>query len=253
MRWFAEHLPERGVAVRPISTERPGFALAGPQARASCSRGVADEDVSAAALPFFDIRRMDVGRAPALVARVSFTGELGFEIYVDAADELATLRRAGPGRRGPRPRALRRPRPELAPSGEELRRLAARVHAGLHAAAGRPRPLHRLREGRLHRARRGAAPARRGAAAIAWSPWWSTPPTPMPTATSRCSPAIGWSASSPRAAMATRSARASRLPMSSRPCATADADLAVMILGDARPARLAPEPLFDPSGKRMRS
>jgi dimethylglycine dehydrogenase len=35
--------------------------------------------------------------------------------------------------------------------------------------------------------------------------------------------------------------------------ATADADLVVMILGDVRPVRLAPEPLFDPSGKRMRS
>jgi hypothetical protein len=34
---------------------------------------------------------------------------------------------------------------------------------------------------------------------------------------------------------------------------TADAHLAVMILGEARPARLAPESLFDPSGKRMRS
>ena len=35
--------------------------------------------------------------------------------------------------------------------------------------------------------------------------------------------------------------------------ATPDADLGVMILGDFRPARVAPEPLFDPSGKRMRS
>jgi hypothetical protein len=26
-----------------------------------------------------------------------------------------------------------------------------------------------------------------------------------------------------------------------------------MILGDVRPARLAPEPLYDPSGDRMRS
>ena len=88
LRWFEEHLPKSGVAVRPISTERLGFAIAGPSSRELLAR-VANEDVSAAALPFFGIRRMDIGCAPALVARVSFTGELGFEIYVDAAYELA--------------------------------------------------------------------------------------------------------------------------------------------------------------------
>ena len=35
--------------------------------------------------------------------------------------------------------------------------------------------------------------------------------------------------------------------------ATPDAGLGVMILGDVRPARLAPEPLYDPTGARMRS
>jgi dimethylglycine dehydrogenase len=34
--------------------------------------------------------------------------------------------------------------------------------------------------------------------------------------------------------------------------ATADAALAVTILGEDRPARLAPAPLYDPTGARMR-
>ncbi|MGH6895563.1 MAG: GcvT family protein [Geminicoccaceae bacterium] len=88
LRWFEEHLPKTGVTVRPISTERLGFAIAGPRSRELVAR-VAGEDIAADALPFFSIRRMDIGCAPALVARVSFTGELGFEIYVDAAYELA--------------------------------------------------------------------------------------------------------------------------------------------------------------------
>jgi dimethylglycine dehydrogenase len=88
LRWFEAHLPKSGVAVRPVSTERPGFALAGPSSRELLAR-VANEDVGPESLPFFGIRNMDVGRAPALVARVSFTGELGFEIYVDAAYQLA--------------------------------------------------------------------------------------------------------------------------------------------------------------------
>jgi dimethylglycine dehydrogenase len=39
-------------------------------------------DVSNAAFPFLSFRRMDVGMIPALVGRVSFTGELGYEIWV---------------------------------------------------------------------------------------------------------------------------------------------------------------------------
>jgi dimethylglycine dehydrogenase len=88
LRWFEDHLPDRGVSVRPIATERLGFALAGPRSRELLAR-LTDEDLSATAFRFFDIRQMDVATVPALVARVSFTGELGFEIYVDAAYELA--------------------------------------------------------------------------------------------------------------------------------------------------------------------
>src|SRR5690606_31654372 len=88
LRWFEQHLPENGVAVRPVSTERLGFALAGPRSRELLARA-ANEDVSAAALPFFAIRPMDLGCAPVRVARISFTGELGFEIYFDAAYQIA--------------------------------------------------------------------------------------------------------------------------------------------------------------------
>src|SRR4029450_1969844 len=55
-RWFAQHLPKSGVAVRPSWAERLGFALAGPKSRELLAR-VTNEDVSAAALPFFSIRR----------------------------------------------------------------------------------------------------------------------------------------------------------------------------------------------------
>ncbi len=88
VRWFEAHLPDRGVAARPITTERVGFMLAGPRSRELLQR-LTDQDLSAAAFPFFHIRPIDVGTVPALVGRVSFTGELGFEIYVDAAYQLA--------------------------------------------------------------------------------------------------------------------------------------------------------------------
>ncbi len=80
MRWFREHLPASGVTVRNLSNEWGGIAIFGPRSRELLA-AVAGEDVGGAALPFMSARFMDVGLAPALVARLSFTGELGYEIH----------------------------------------------------------------------------------------------------------------------------------------------------------------------------
>jgi dimethylglycine dehydrogenase len=81
MRWFAEHLEQVGVQIRNASDEYGGLALFGPRSRELLAR-VASADVSNAALPFFGIVRMDLAFAPALIARLSVSGELGYEIYV---------------------------------------------------------------------------------------------------------------------------------------------------------------------------
>jgi dimethylglycine dehydrogenase len=80
LRWFREHLPKSGVSVRNLSDEWGGIALFGPRARDLLVR-VTAEDLSGAALPFMSGRLMDVGLAPALVLRMSVTGELGYEIH----------------------------------------------------------------------------------------------------------------------------------------------------------------------------
>ena len=59
----------------------PGLSIAGPKARELLASVVAS-DVSNAAFPFLSFRKMDIGMIPALVGRVSFTGELGYEIWV---------------------------------------------------------------------------------------------------------------------------------------------------------------------------
>jgi dimethylglycine dehydrogenase len=85
------------VSVRSRCADLLGFAIAGPRSRELLAR-VAGEDVSKDAFRFFAVREMDIGWAPAIVARVSFTGELGYEIYVDAGYQLAVyeaLVRAG--------------------------------------------------------------------------------------------------------------------------------------------------------------
>jgi dimethylglycine dehydrogenase len=80
-RWFERHPPPPGVTLRPCTTETVGFAIAGPASR-EILQSVVDEDLGNAAFPFMSFRAMDVGCMPALVGRVSFTGELGYEIWV---------------------------------------------------------------------------------------------------------------------------------------------------------------------------
>lgn len=80
-RWFEKHLPDAGVTYRNRSDEFHGIALSGPRSRDLLAR-ISREDVSADALKFRDIRKTYVGGVPALLARISFSGEMGYEIYV---------------------------------------------------------------------------------------------------------------------------------------------------------------------------
>jgi dimethylglycine dehydrogenase len=82
MRWFEKHLPEDGsVKVEALGLSRVGLAIAGPDARGLLAR-VTRADVSNAAFPFMAIRRIDIGMAPCLVGRISYTGDLGYEIWM---------------------------------------------------------------------------------------------------------------------------------------------------------------------------
>jgi dimethylglycine dehydrogenase len=90
MRWFADHARE-GVDVRDISDDVIGFSLSGPKARELLSR-VTHQDVSNEALPFMGAAILDIVLVRAKVARLSVTGELGYEINCPAL-EHAALRR----------------------------------------------------------------------------------------------------------------------------------------------------------------
>jgi dimethylglycine dehydrogenase len=87
-RWFADHLPKSGVAIENLSESWLGFSLSGPRSREILARLVR-EDVADAALPFLGFKPLDVGLAQALVARLSLTGELGYEITVPALRQRA--------------------------------------------------------------------------------------------------------------------------------------------------------------------
>ncbi len=87
MRWFLQH-QERDVSIRNVSEERLGFQIAGPKAR-DVLAAVTGTDVSNAALPFLHVRKLAVGHIPVTVARVSYTGDLGYEIYCHRNHQIA--------------------------------------------------------------------------------------------------------------------------------------------------------------------
>jgi dimethylglycine dehydrogenase len=82
MRWFESRLPDDGtVVVETLGMRLAGLALAGPNAR-DVLAGVTRSDVSNEAFSFMSVRRMDIGMAPCLVGRISYTGDLGYEIWM---------------------------------------------------------------------------------------------------------------------------------------------------------------------------
>ncbi len=81
MRWFEQHLPKNGVEVRSLFSAFNGLSISGPHAHALLS-ACTYENIAKDVFSFLDIKPLIVGNIPTLTARVSFTGELGYEIWV---------------------------------------------------------------------------------------------------------------------------------------------------------------------------
>jgi dimethylglycine dehydrogenase len=87
-RWFNSRLPAAGVDVQSLSAAYTGFNIAGPGSRDLIARLI-DEDFSNAGFPFMEGRVCPIGAIEAIVIRVSFTGDLGYEIYVPELHQRA--------------------------------------------------------------------------------------------------------------------------------------------------------------------
>ena len=87
MRWFDGQL-SGGVRVANISDRSTGFQIAGPRARDLLAT-VTRADVGNDAFRFMDVKHLSIGMMQATVQRVSYTGDLGYEIYVDAMEQRA--------------------------------------------------------------------------------------------------------------------------------------------------------------------
>ena len=98
MRWFLDQAREYDVTIRNVSSDYAGLHLAGPEAR-SLLAGLTTADLSSEAFPFLSGQRIDLEGCPEAIAlRVSFTGELGYELYFPAEHQVAVyqaIRAAG--------------------------------------------------------------------------------------------------------------------------------------------------------------
>ena len=79
--WLRKHLPEdRSVTLRDITAARVCFGLWGPRAR-DILQPLTRDDLSNAAFPFLTAREITVGSVPLVALRVTYVGELGWELY----------------------------------------------------------------------------------------------------------------------------------------------------------------------------
>ena len=187
----------RGLQGASSTTDRwrPACSPSRARGRSRSSRPLTDVDL--AGLRYYAVAEGTVAGIPALVARTGYTGEDGFEVFVDTGRDRGALGRAARGGPARRRAAGRARRPRHAPAGGRDAALRQRARPRHEPVRGRPRAGRQARQGRRlrrprGRSRRSPATGRRG----------------------------GWSGSSSRAAgsraTAIRSGRASGAPASSR-------------------------------------
>ena len=81
-KWFADHLPADGSAqIEDVTSSWTTLGLWGPRAR-DILGSISRDDVSHEGLPFGRCAWIEVGSLPVLVSRISYVGDLGWELYV---------------------------------------------------------------------------------------------------------------------------------------------------------------------------
>ena len=96
-KWFEDQLVDDGTTLTDRTDAVSTIGLWGPRAR-DILASLTDDDVSDEGFGFLTCREIRVGGTPVLASRISYVGELGWELYVamDAAAELwDTLLEAG--------------------------------------------------------------------------------------------------------------------------------------------------------------
>ena len=81
LAWLRRHLPDDGsVQLNDLTSGRVCFGLWGPRAR-DILAPLTTDDLSNGAFPYLTARSITIGRVPVLALRVTYVGELGWELY----------------------------------------------------------------------------------------------------------------------------------------------------------------------------
>ena len=253
MRWFEQHLPADGsVAVRRLGMGLVGLSIAGPRSRELLAR-LTDEDVSNAAFRFMDHKAFDVAHLPALVNRVTYTGDLGYEIWVAPEYQrrlYTSIMEAGKdlGLRNFGMRALLALRLEknFPTWYRELRPIYGAIEAGLDRFVDFNKADF-IGKAEALKERDGGGKLRRvsfvvdagDADVLGDEPIW------------HAGKVVGWVTSGGYGHYVDRSLAQGYVPVALAGDVARSA-FEIEILGERRGATITPDPLFDPSGARMR-
>jgi 4-methylaminobutanoate oxidase (formaldehyde-forming) len=89
LAWIRQHAPEDGSArVTDVTSQHACLGLWGPKAR-EILQPLTTADLSSDAFPYMQARELAVGMVPCLALRVTYVGELGWELYCPAEFGLA--------------------------------------------------------------------------------------------------------------------------------------------------------------------
>ena len=82
INWLRVNAPDDGsVQIIDWTSALAGIGLWGPNSRNVLEKLCEDDDVSNEAFPFFSIKRISISNIPCVAVRISYIGELGWEIY----------------------------------------------------------------------------------------------------------------------------------------------------------------------------
>ncbi len=89
--WMAQFLPESGVALRCGSEFDAALMVMGPLSR-DVLQPLTENDLSRSEAPWLSAREIDIAGVPAIALRLSYVGELGWELHLRSSDLLSAYR-----------------------------------------------------------------------------------------------------------------------------------------------------------------
>jgi dimethylglycine dehydrogenase len=253
MRWFEQFLPkDHSVEIIRRDMTMVGLSIAGPKAQALLQT-LTDEAVDTTHFKFMDIKSFDVAEVPAIVNRVTYTGDLGYEIWVKPEYQrklYCAIVEAGKAFQlkhfGMRALLSMRLDKNFPTWYRELRPIYGAFEAGLDRFVdlskdfiGKDKALEEKQSGGLLR-RVSMIVDALDADVLGDEPIWHQ------------GKVVGWVTSGGFAHSVNESLAQGYVPKELAND-TASGHFEIEILGERRPARIILEPLFDPTGAKMRA